>query len=155
MNSDNLSNIKINYIDGRYWIVPSIFTLSRRKWASFPFKNLDLMFEKLELNILPVTLNFNGDVEFIHFNNIQKKHGLNIKLENKELNKNSTISFKIFNNLFINLDYKSLKLIKKGLFFSCPKHYYENLLLKLKILPNEKLTITWRRNYFIIDKGEI
>ncbi|UUD37234.1 Uncharacterised protein [Mycoplasmopsis californica] len=153
--SSSLNNLRINYVDGRYWIVPSIFTFSRRKWASFPFKNLDLLFEKLDLNIMPTAFNFNGDKTFKHFNDIQKKLGYLIKLENQNFSEKSTILLKIFENLFIKLDEKSIKLIRSGRIFGCPKHYFEHLLITEKVTPEEKLILTWRKNYFIINKEAI
>lgn len=143
--------IKINFIQGSYWLVPSIFTISKRKWVSHPYTDLNFLITKNNWTYTPLLINLNRDDNYIHYNNFQKVRGLKQFYINEEIIKVITedkfYDFTFSENLVIRLDTKSIKTIRAGNIFSYPEFFFE-MISKEKTKRNEKIVLLWRKNNF-------
>lgn len=150
---------KVNIIENRYWYCPSLFTFSRRLWASRPFTTLEELMRHLEIKYNPGYFNFNGDLRFKAFNELQRVHKVGISINPSAVkDKDNYFKFHISENVEVVLDDLSLKLISKGRSFACPMHFFDDLYLEYfdekKVTKNQKLRLTWRKYFFDIEVVE-
>ncbi|UUD35187.1 hypothetical protein NPA07_05280 [Mycoplasmopsis caviae] len=153
---NKIKTYKVNIIENKYWYCPSLFTFSRRLWASRPFSTLEELARNLEIKYNAAYYNFNGDLRFKAFNELQKMHKSGISINSTALKESgNSLKFDISENVEVILDDLSLKLIKKGKSFSCPMHFFDELYLEYfdekKVTKDQKIRLTWRKYYFDIE----
>ncbi len=144
----------INYMGGKYWYQPSIWTISMSGWAARPFWTFDKLVEALDYSHEPCNFDFNKDEQFMHFNAAQKLHNIPLRLTaDKAKESNNHILVDIHKNISILFDDKSIKLIKSGKFFCWPLDTFKELAKENKIDEDkEKIILTWRKWYFDVEK---
>ncbi|QGZ97793.1 hypothetical protein GE118_03185 [Mycoplasma sp. NEAQ87857] len=110
--------LRVNYVNGSYWNVPSILTTSRYKWVSKPYKSFEqLLIDSNNYNKL-VWISLNQDPKFLRFNEINKIYNSNIRINFNENNLfNNNHDFLLFDNVYLRLTPNSLKKIQKGYLF--------------------------------------
>lgn len=137
--------IKINYIDNKYWLVPSIFTLSRKGWVSIPFKSLEELISKNNLDFEETILSFNGDPHFKHFNKLMKLRNINFNLSPSIMKDKDFIELEL-EDLKIIFDTKSVTSIRAGNIPYYSFSYLNKLSLKYQddLSKNEKPVFYWR-----------
>ncbi len=139
------SVIKINCFSNGYWYYPSIFTFSKRGWASKPFKTLDDLFVALELKNKPYKISSNGGECTIDvFNYAQRKNEFSFLLDKKQkIDKDFLFEEIINNKLKIAWNYKSIKKIFAG---CIPLVSKQQLLSEFQ--SDDPVTIYWTGNTF-------
>ncbi|MDK2819762.1 MAG: hypothetical protein KFW07_02905 [Mycoplasmataceae bacterium] len=137
--------IKINYIDNKYWLVPSIFTLSRKGWVSIPFRSLEELILKNNLDFEEAILSFNGDPDFNHFNNLMKIRDINFSLSPRIMKDKDFIELEL-KDLIIIFDEKSVIAIRGGNIPYYSSSYLQKLSSKYpdELLANKKPIFYWR-----------
>lgn len=142
---------KLNYIDGKYWAIPSIFSLSRGGWVSIPFNSLRELIDINNLLFEEVIININGDKDFIHFNELLKLRDIEFELSTYIM-KNKDFLILELENIRIIFDSKSIIAIRKGIIPFYSLTYLNNLNNK-KNLNNNKKEFFWRSSG-LVEKTE-
>lgn len=136
--------VKINYVNGAFWIIPSIFTLKRGSWVSRPFHTIEDLIMIVGLDNSSQIISINKDPNFIHFNAVQK--ALEIEMFIPKVFSQKEFRFNFIANLELIFDYKSLSAIYDG-FIPCFNLYYYQKLASSE--PNHKKILYWTKRGFI------
>lgn len=129
--SRDFKKLRINYVNGSYWNVPTILTLSRYKWTSTPFINFEQLLRRSDSYNQLVWLSLNGDKTFQRFNEIQKTYNDNIRLDykNKQILKRNH-DFELATNVFLRLTPMAIVNIARGDQFIAPSAQLVDFLIK-------------------------
>ncbi|QIW62412.1 hypothetical protein [Mycoplasmopsis gallinacea] len=126
MKIKRVKKMKINYIDGRFWYYPSIWTLSIRKWASRPYKSINELMTHTEAIHERTWIDINKDPNFKFFNEFQKVLNTKIFLEKPKADQKQ-FSFEILPKVELIIPVESLKSIEQGKFFAWPLIEFKRL----------------------------
>ncbi len=97
------------------------------QWASYPFRQIEDLVDKLELKYYPGgIIDLNKDPRFSVFNSVQKHLKTGISVNPSTLkDKDNYLVYEVDENIRIILDDRSLKYLAKGLIFCTPLSYFK------------------------------
>ncbi|UOE63512.1 hypothetical protein MbovWib_04095 [Mycoplasmopsis bovis] len=152
---NKLKTYRVNYVNDAYWYQPSIWTFSRRSWASYPFRQIEDLIDKLELKYYPGgIIDLNKDPRFSVFNSVQKHLKTGISVNPSALkDKDNYLVYEVDENIRIILDDKSLKYLAKGLIFCTPLSYFKAIKEKEELTENQVLEFLYSKGFFEISKA--
>ncbi|WP_426460908.1 hypothetical protein [Mycoplasma hafezii] len=119
--------IRVNFVDGKWWFQPSIVTMSMYKWAYRPFVNFEDLLKYTDKATNAIWVNINGDPNFRAFNQIQKVHNSQIRLNPNLITQKKDYEAFLTDNILIKIPYKGLLKIQKGKQFSIPTLEFSKL----------------------------
>lgn len=143
--------IKVNYFDGNYWLVPhflqAVFSTSRAKWATVPYKSLKDLVERTNIIFQECSFSFNSDENFKHFNELMKIREFDFNLGPKD-KETGTIRILKVDFLEIYFDDISIKYIKKGISPFYSEFFFQKISKINKNSNNTIKKIIWRNKKF-------
>lgn len=149
-----LKTYRVNYVNNAYWYQPSIWTFSRRSWASYPFKEIENLIDKLELNYYPGgIIDLNNDPRHRVFNAVQRHLKTCISINPSSLkDKDNYLVYEVDENVRVILNDKSLKHLARGLIFCVPLAYFKAIKEKEQLSENQVLEFVYSKGFFEISK---
>ncbi|WP_029513385.1 MPN499 family protein [Mycoplasmopsis primatum] len=154
---EKIKSYRVNYVNGAYWYQPSLWTFSKREWAARPFKSIEDLISKLELNRYPGgIIDINKDPRFVTFNNIQQVLKTGISINPSAIKeKDNLFTFEIAPKIQVILNDKSLKSLRTGKLFCIPLSTFQVELEKNELCDDEVLQFLYVKNNFEISKIKI
>lgn len=80
----------------------------------------------------PIYISLNSDKEFLLFNQVQRQYNKTLRLNKNLVLSKKEIYLKLTKNIYIYLDEKAIKDIKKGYQFAFPTKYFEEKIKKIE-----------------------
>ncbi|AQT41443.1 hypothetical protein MSHv_04470 [Mycoplasmopsis synoviae] len=111
---DKIKKFKVNHINNKWWFQPSIWSLSFTNWAYRPFNTFDEFLKSIKMQDRPIYISLNSDKEFLLFNQVQRQYNKTLRLNKNLVLSKKEIYLKLTENIYIYLDEKAIKDIKKG-----------------------------------------
>ena len=150
-----LQKIKVNYLDGAFWVVPSSWNLFNVHIRSTTIKkahSIKQIVEQDQLVFGNYYFSFNSDREFKLFNLVQKESDLKIQLDQKNVQailQEGAFLFPIQENVFFKLDRKGLGYIYDGYCFFVNQNYFDKLVAyHRQFAKSEQFIFTWHKSEF-------
>ncbi|CAC13460.1 conserved hypothetical protein [Mycoplasmopsis pulmonis] len=158
LESFEVANLKINFVNGSFWVIPpvwKIFSPKRRSFISKHSKDLKSLIENEGLIHKEAILNFNSDREFKFFNQLQQIRKIKLNISKKLLDivdKEGFFDQEIIDNLYIRWTFKSIKNVFNGLIPFFSQKYYIALYNdgKTKVKDGQKVIYQWGKFGFYL-----
>lgn len=95
-----------------------------------------------------IYISLNSDKEFLLFNQVQRQYNKTLRLNKNLVLSKKEIYLKLTENIYIYLDEKAIKDIKKGYQFAFPTKYFEEKTKKLNLKLNQNLVYVFKYSKF-------
>lgn len=96
----------------------------------------------------PIYISLNSDKEFLLFNQVQRQYNKTLRLNKNLVLSKKEIYSKLTENIYIYLDEKAIKDIKKGYQFAFPTKYFEEKTKELNLKLNQDLVYVFKYSKF-------
>lgn len=117
---DKIKKFKVNHINNKWWFQPLICSLSFTNWAYKPFNTFDEFLKSIKMQNRPIYISLNSDKEFLLFNQVQRQYNKTLRLNKNLVLSKKEIYLKLTENIYIYLDEKAIKDIKKRISICIP-----------------------------------
>ncbi|MEX0364053.1 HAD family hydrolase [Mycoplasmopsis synoviae] len=145
---DKIKKFKVNHINNKWWFEPSICSLSFTNWAYKPFNTFDEFLKSIKMQDRPIYISLNSDKEFLLFNQVQRQYNKTLRLNKNLVLSKKEIYLKLTENIYIYLDEKAIKDIKKGYQFAFPTKYFEEKTKELNLKLKQDLVYVFKYSKF-------